>query len=335
VNVALRSRSRSLGPSLARGARRALLAAALLVIVSPPAARSQTEGDLKRAEKQLQERFEGNYVKLLLDMPATAQGVDITPDAEKPLAFPDYQARLKKAGTAIKRGESAMVTKVKVKSKLIEFQLGGGGYGTFFDEKASGGGGVAAGKSTREKNLERDLKKEKDPAKRRAMSEELDRLRRDRRQDERETAAESRQAEALDKARLEEKALSAGSRFNIRYPDGVTTDAMTADAVMSALAKYVDFEESGGGAAGPDVSSPAPGDGVAGASGGPADSGKRALRKGATLAEVASLYGAAVSSTRRTDGEWNVTINRYRQGTQRLEATFIEGVLVRYTLSEE
>jgi hypothetical protein len=325
VKIALRSRP--LERSLARGASLALLLAALFLAVPPPPACAQTEGDLKHAEKRLQERFEGNYVKLLLDMPATAQGVDITPDAEKPLAFPDYQARLKKAGTSIKRGESAMVTKVKVKSKLIEFQLGGGGYGTFFDEKASGGGGGVGGKSTREKNLERDLKNEKDPAKRRAMSEELDRLRRDRRQDEREAAAESKQAEALDKARLEEKALSAGSRFNIRYPDGVTTDAMTAESVMAALAKYVDFEAESGGAAAANASSPA--------RGGDNPATEARLRKGATIAEVASLFGSPVSTSHRTDGEWDVTTNRYRKGSQRLDATFIEGVLVRYTLSEE
>lgn len=316
----------------ARAARHVLLAAAFLLAGPRAPAHAQTEGDLKRAEKRLQERFEGSYVKLLLDMPATAKGVDITPDAEKPLAFPDYQARLKKTGTGIKRGESAMVTKVKVKANLIEIQLGGGGYGTFFDEKASGSRGGVGGKSTREKNLERDLKNERDPAKRRAISEELDRLRRDRRQDEREAGAESQQAEALDKARLEEKALAAGSRFNVRYPDGVTTDALTPESLMAALAKYIDFgPESPDGSVAANASSASREEGVSTRGG----LDERGLRKGATLAEVASLYGAAVSTSRRTDGEWDVTINRYRKGSQRLEATFIEGVLVRYTLSEE
>ena len=104
---------------------------------APLPAWAVSEGDLKQAEKELQRYFEGNMVTVLLDMPASAQGIDITPDAERPLHFPDYQARVKKTGISLKRGDAVMVTKVKVKSKLIEFQLGGGGYGTFFDEKAT------------------------------------------------------------------------------------------------------------------------------------------------------------------------------------------------------
>ncbi len=311
---------------------RQLLAVSLAVCSAafaiPSPSWAVTEGDLKQAERELQKFFEGTMVTVLLDMPATAQGIDITPEAEKPLAFPDYQARLKKVGISLKRGDGVMVTKVKVKSKLIEFQLGGGGYGTFGDEKASGGSGGSTGKSTREKNLERDLKSEKDPAKRRAMTEELDRLRRDRQHDERENSAEAKQAQAMEKQRLGEKALSAGSRFNVRYPDGVPSDALTPEALISALERYVDFR--------------APEVGVgAGDSRGDRDMGRdggengRALRKGATLADVAALYGPAISTASRTDCGWDVTTNRYRKGPQRVEATFIEGVLVRYTLSEE
>ena len=302
-----------------------LLAVAL---VAPLAARAATEGDLKIAERDLQKHFEGTMVTVLLDMPASAQGIDITPDAEKPLNFPDYQARVKKTGISLKRGDAVMVTKVKVKSKLIEFQLGGGGYGTFFDEKASGGGGGSTGKSTREKNLERDLKREKDPARRRAMSEELDRLRRDRERDERENRAESEQAEALEKQRLGDKALMAGSRFNIRYPDGVPSSALTPEAVMDVLERYVDFRAPEVGVAALEAR-----DGGRGA--GRGDDGPRGLRKGATMDEVAGLYGAPVETRQRTDAGWNVTTAKYRKGSQRVDATFIEGVLVRYTLSEE
>lgn len=302
-----------------------LLAASFLL---PAPSWAVTEGDLQQAENELQSQFEGTMVTVLLDMPASAQGVDITPDAEKPLNFPDYQARVKKTGISLKRGDAVMVTKVKVKSKLIEFQLGGGGYGTFFDEKASGGTGGPGGKSTREKNLERDLKKERDPARRRAMSEELDRLRRDRARDERENSAEARQAEALEKQRLGDKALMGGSRFNIRYPDGVPTSALTTESVRATLEKYLDFRATEVGVAALETR------GVDRARGRD-DEGDRGLRKGATMNEVAVLYGAATSTSQRTDCGWNVTLNKYRKATQRVEATFIEGVLVRYTLSEE
>ena len=315
-----------------RGSRRAALwsgalTATVALLLAPAASRAETEGDLARAEAALQSAFEGTHVTVLIDMPATASGVDITPEAPKPLDLPDYQARLKKHGVSVKRGESIMVTKVKVKSKLIEFHLGGGGYGTFFDEQANGGGGGSTGKSRRESNLERDLKTERDPAKRRAMNEELDRLRRERRQDDREAQAESRQAAALDKERIREKALSGGSRFNIRYPDGVPSSALTPDAVMDDLAKYVEFEAAPvGRQARERVERDREDDGPAR----PAH-----LRKGATLDEVADIYGPPVSTTRRTDAGWGVIVNRYKKGNQTVEGTFIEGVLVRYTLSEE
>lgn len=35
-----------------------------------------SEGDLKQAERELQRYFEGSMVTVLLDMPATAQGID-------------------------------------------------------------------------------------------------------------------------------------------------------------------------------------------------------------------------------------------------------------------
>ena len=160
------------------------------------------------------------------------------------------------------------------------------------------------------------------------MTEELDRLRRDRQHDERENSAESKQAQAMEKQRLGEKALSAGSRFNVRYPDGVPTDALTPDALMATLERYVDFRA-------PEVGSGAGDSRDDRAMGRDGGENGRALRKGATLADVAALYGPAISTTSRTDCGWGVTTNRYRKGPQRVEATFIEGVLVRYTLSEE
>ncbi|HSQ58945.1 MAG TPA: hypothetical protein VLT84_00695 [Acidobacteriota bacterium] len=325
-----------------RSAARAVLAPslvlALLAPISSPSAQSlaQTEGDLKRAEARLQDAFEGTHVVVKLDMPATASGVDITPDAQKPLNLPDYQSRLKKHGTSLRRGESVMVTKVKVKAKLIEFQLGGGGYGTFFDEKASSVGGGAGGKSTREKNLERDLKKERDPAKRRAMDEELDALRRGRRSEERENEAESRQAEELAKDRIRGKALEGGSRFNIRYPDGVPSDALSPESVRDVLDAYLTFEDPqgarAGGSGGGSRGGYRDGDDAAG----PGRGGEpTAVRKGSRLDEVEDDWGRPSSTKSTVESGWNVTRNRYARDRWILDATFIEGVLVRYTLSEE
>src|SRR4051812_30650264 len=95
-----------------------------------------------QSEAALREYFEGRTVTLKLAMPGTEKGVDIYPGSPRPLDYPRYADRLKDYGTAIRAGESITITKIKLKSKLIEFQLGGGGYGTFGDE-TSGNVGTA------------------------------------------------------------------------------------------------------------------------------------------------------------------------------------------------
>ena len=60
-----------------------------------------------------------------------------------------------------------MITKIRVKSKHIEFQLDGGGYGTMGDETSTSVPLGSTPKSKREKNLEAELKREKDPVKQR------------------------------------------------------------------------------------------------------------------------------------------------------------------------
>ncbi len=84
-------------------------------------------------ERHLKQAFEGKRITLLIEMPASQEGVDIVPGSRRPLDFEKYSGRLKKHGTAIREGERAMITKIRVKDNLIEVQLGGGGYGTFGD----------------------------------------------------------------------------------------------------------------------------------------------------------------------------------------------------------
>jgi hypothetical protein len=133
-----------------------------------------------QSEAALKQHFEGKTVTMKLAMPGTEDGVDIYPMADPPLDYPRYADRLKGYGTAIKSGESVMITKIKVKSKLIEFQLGGGGYGTSGDETSSSVSVSSAPKTKREKNLEAELKRETDPNKQREMKEEIDKLREER-----------------------------------------------------------------------------------------------------------------------------------------------------------
>jgi hypothetical protein len=105
---------------------RFLSAAMLLVVVTALPLRAQDEAHLRKA-------LEGKRITLKMDMPATAEGVDVHPGTSRPVDYDKVGKRMKKEGIAIRDGESARITKIKVKRDLIEVQLNGGGYGTFGD----------------------------------------------------------------------------------------------------------------------------------------------------------------------------------------------------------
>ncbi len=82
-------------------------------------------------------------------------------------------------------------------------------------------------KSRREKNLERDIKDERDERRRRRMREELYYLRRERERENSRNQAEVAAAEELAKQRLQERRLQAGSRFNIHFNSRLTDRDLT------------------------------------------------------------------------------------------------------------
>jgi hypothetical protein len=77
--------------------------------------------------------FEGKQVVVKMDMPGTQKGVDIYPDRQPTLDTKSYGDRLKQFGVSVQHGDRVMVTKVKVAKDNVEFQLGGGGFGTAMD----------------------------------------------------------------------------------------------------------------------------------------------------------------------------------------------------------
>lgn len=205
---------------------------ALVLAFGASAVSAQSEAELKR-------RFEGRFVTLKIDMPATKDGVNVYPERAQPLNYSSYAARIKQAGASIRRGESVMVTKVKVKGRHVEFQLGGGGYGTFGDE-TPGALLHTTGKSRREKRLESELNKEADPRRRRELKEEIDHLRRERERADQLNRAVAEQTEEAQRARIERKALAGGSRFNIHF-GALDAGKLTPESVIEALRRYVDF----------------------------------------------------------------------------------------------
>jgi hypothetical protein len=273
-----------------------------------------------QSETALKQHFEGRTVTTKLAMPGTEYGVDIYPMADPPLDYPRYADRLKDYGTAIRSGESVMITKIKVKSKLIEFQLGGGGYGTSGDETSSNVGVSSAPKTKRERNLEAELKRETDPNKQRDMKEEIDKLRAEREREDARNRASVADAQEQKKQNIHQRQLEGGSRFNLRYREGVPASALSPEAVQRALAEYISFE---GSPAGPTPLQPAGSENAHPRMGFP--------RKGMLVAEADDLLGTPQKTSERMEGRLKVVTRVYSASAGLITAEFVEGVLIRYT----
>jgi hypothetical protein len=299
----------------------AILCLAALLSAGPAALRAQSEAALK-------EYFEGRTVKVKIAMPGTEDGVDIYPGTAKPLDYPRHADRLKDNGTALHAGDEALVTKVKVKSKLIEFQLDGGGYGTMGDETSSTVSVSDAPKTKREQNLEGELKRTSDPARRREIKEELDDLKAERERENARNRANVAEAQETRKANIRQRRLEGGSRFNIRYQNGVPQSVMTPEGVMAALAAYVEFS-------GPLAGEP-PKEGLPVETGpAPRPASNGLPHKGMLLAEADQVLGKPERTSDRMEGKLKVTTRVYRAPAGQVTAEFVEGVMIRYTMTSQ
>jgi hypothetical protein len=290
--------------------RRSLIAAAAALVVAVPA--------FAQSEAGLKQYFEGRRVTLRIDMPGTQEGVDVHPDARQPMHLDDYRNDLKRYGIAIRAGDSVVVTLVKQKKDLIEFQLGGGGFGTFGDDTSTTVYMPLRERSERERELERRIRDENDRDRRRSMERELEDLRDRRERENRRIIDEKERLEAIKRERLAENRLHGGSRFNLRY-DPVVPPGIRPEEVMAALADYVDF-----GSAGAQPTEPPP------PSGDITD-----IRKGMMREDAERAFGRPVSTSDRREGGVLVTTLVFEVRDHRVSADFVEGVLVRYTIASK
>lgn len=280
-------------------------------------ARAQSELDLRNA-------FEGKTVTVKIDLPASDDGIDVFPQRRPALAYPDYAKRIKQFGTSVHKGDEILVTKVKVKKEHIEFQLGGGGYGTFADDTSPNVSTGTAAKTQREKNLEADLKREGDPGRRRQIKEEIDDLRRDREREDARNRALVAAAEVEKERTIHAKRLEGGSRINVRFNDRVPDGALTEEGLKAALEEWVEFDgalTASKSVPMPDPPAPPPAQGAA------------ALIKGMGRSEVEDLLGPAKRVTPRREGTLATETALFESGNNRVTALFVEGVLVRYTIA--
>jgi hypothetical protein len=288
---------------------------ALVLAILVGRAEAQNEAVLRRA-------FEGQSVVLRIDMPGTSSGVNVFPGEDMPVNFPDVATKLKKYGTAIRSGDAVMVTKIRVKDDLIEFQLGGGGYGTFGDAMGEGGGGATqVGETPAEKSLRDSLRHETNSGAKRRMQRDLDALRSTRERENSQARSAAAQAEEIRQSNLRGRRIEGGSRFNIRFRGGVPPEALTPDGLRQMLSRYVDF----GGVA----------EAAAPALGAVASAASASIRKGLSVEEVERVLGPAITAAESDECSLHVMTRAYRKDGQRTTARFVSGVLVEYTITPE
>jgi hypothetical protein len=283
------------------------LAIAVMATLPAPAA-AQNEAALRAY-------FEGKAVTLLVDMPGTNEGVSVA--ADRPVDFREYGDRLKHYGVALHAGDRPMITLVKVKKDLIEFQLAGGGFGTFGDDTSTSVDIPLVEKSDYEKDLERAVKDEKDPAKKRAIDRDLKDMRQYRERENRRIAAERAMIADYKQRMLALRRQQGGSRFNIRYVNNVPAGVRPED-VMDALKEFVDFRTMS-----------APADERPRDSGTPAEAQPR---RGMLHQDAERLFGPPVEVSQRTEGALTVSTLVFVRGNDRITAEFVEDVLIRFVI---
>ena len=218
---------------------RRLLVAVVLVHVVGMAAMAQSEGDLKRY-------FEGRKVTVLIDMPATKEGVDIYPERDQPLEFHIMPAGSNNMEPLVEEeGDRLMITRIRVKEKHLEFQLGRWrlwDVGRTKSPLVSARDMPARGK--REKWLRKTSKGRQTKPGGAGCVEYLDDLRR-KRQRERSPAPggarnRHRTRKTADRAT---PVTRGGSRFNIHFETEPGSSQLTPEAVMKALSEYVESSD--------------------------------------------------------------------------------------------
>lgn len=305
-----------------------------------------SRGAQAQNEAALRAAFEGKTVTVKVDMPATSKGIDVFPQESMPVNWREMAERMKQYGTAIKPGQQYMITKVVVKKDShIEFQLGGGGYGTFGDYMSTSSSVTASeeSESDQERRLKEQIKQAQGPTRRKQLEKELANVRGERERENSRAKAEAAQANEAREANLRVKRAESGSRFNLRYKQGIPPYALTPQGVAEALAPYAEIAGMPVAVAGANTAAnaaaPATANSLATSSRTPAPAGGSAsvasLKKGLTIAEVEALLGPAASAQEVTEGSMTVMKRSYSVESKKVGTSFVGGVLIDFSITPQ
>ncbi len=296
---------------------------ALLGLAAAPAL-AQNEAALKNA-------FMGRQVAIRVDMPASHKGVDLRFDRDVPFDLKENSDRIREHDAALKAGDIIQVTYIKVKGDLIEFHLGGGGFNWFSDTTTKSK--TYSQKSVRETDLEKQIKYETDRDRKRRLERDLDYERRDREARDERNNRDIEDYNAKARERDMDRALKSGSRFNLRFKKHVPPDALTPEGFERYLDPWVDFSgRSTRRAASPASSSSSRSSSSNSISRAP-QSESRDWRKGTPRRDMEAALGKArrEKSCPGDDSGLDCRIATFEDGGDEIEATFVEGILVRFS----
>ena len=187
-------------------------------------------------------KLEGTRVTVLMDMPATKEGINYYPERREKIDYRQYSDRIKEFGIAIEADTEATITEIKIKGKHIEFQLDGAGYGTFGDFQPSRPNVPYPRKTRREEDLERDLRDEDDPEAKRRIQRDLDYYRDQRERDYQRNRRQAAEQYDRDVERVAAARLRAGSRINVRFDRNVPAQTKTTGGLQATLSAMIRFD---------------------------------------------------------------------------------------------
>jgi hypothetical protein len=121
--------------------------------------------------------------------------------------------------------------------------------------------------------------------------------------------------------------LRGGSRFNLRWSGSIPPDQKNPDAVMKLLADYVSFNV-------PQEAGPPPPAMQNNVGGDPAIPATAQLKRGMKMGEVSNLFGFGKQISQSVTGDGLKTeVFEYLSGDRRVDVTYVEGLVVRYSIS--
>jgi hypothetical protein len=227
----------------------------------------------------------------------------------------------------IHKGDTARITAFVVKNDRIEFQLDGGGFGTFGDDSSTTVAPQVVDKSDYEKQLERQIADTTDEDRRRQLQRDLDRERARRERQNQDNRNAANVASQIKTQQVAGQRLQGGSRFNLRWSGSIPPNQLTPDAVTTLMADYVGF-------AGPQQQQVGPAPAMQTVSADAAVPATAQLKRGMKMDEVTKLFGPGkqVSESTSNDG-LKTQVVEYTTGSRNVNVTYVEGLVVRYMIS--